>query len=208
MNIKITKSQLINILNEEDNLDFNKFNMIDAGLKALANNSDDAAVSAFGDAIIDNFSRQVDIDDRSMPDQITILPLDPGTFRVTSGFGPRNIGGGASKNHKGIDLGTRSGSPAFAVADGVVRSAKDTSHNNGCGGFVKIKHKDYTTKYCHLKEWVVKKGDKVEKGQIIGYTGGGKTDPFRGNSMGPHLHYEVVRGSTNINPTRVHSGLS
>ena len=208
MNIKITKSQLINILNEEDNLDSKKFNMIDLGLKALANNSDDGVVSALGDEIIDNFSRQLGIDDRSKPDEITILPLDPGTFKVTSGFGPRNIGGGASKNHGGIDLGTRSGSPAYAVADGVVRSAKDTSAGNGCGGFVKIKHKDYTTKYCHLKKWVVKKGDKVEKGQIIGYTGGGKNDPFRGNSMGAHLHYEVKRGGTNINPTRVHSGLS
>ena len=71
-------------------------------------------------------------------DQIDIWPVNGA--RLTSGFGPRNIGGSASKNHKGCDLGIPSGTPVYAVANGKVKSAKNTEPN-GCGGFIKIKHK-------------------------------------------------------------------
>jgi len=209
MIIKISKSQLINILNEEENSlsPEDKFSLLDAGLESLASNSDDPAIAALGDMIISSQLGKGDVNDEDYMNTVgDVLPLDPG-FRVSSGFGPRNIGGKASKNHGGIDLAVSSGTPAYAVANGVVKSSKNAK--GACGGFIKIKHKNYTTKYCHMTVFnIVKKGDQVKKGQLIGKTGGGKTDQYRGNSMGPHLHYEVSRGGRKLNPASVHSGLA
>ena len=55
---------------------------------------------------------------------------------------------------------------------------------------------------------IVKKGDQVKKGQLIGKTGGIKGSQFAGNSQGPHLHYEVLKGGTHVDPARVHRGLA
>ena len=207
MNIKITKSQLINILNEEKLSDEEKFSLIDAGLRTIASNSDDPAIAALGDLIISKQLGNIDKNDDDYMDTVgDLLPLDPG-FRVSSGFGPRNIGGGASKNHGGIDLAVPSGTPAYAVANGVVKSSKNAK--GACGGFIKIKHKNYTTKYCHMTVFdIVKKGDKVKKGQLIGKTGGTKGGKYAGNSQGPHLHYEVSRGGRKLDPASVHKGLA
>jgi murein DD-endopeptidase MepM/ murein hydrolase activator NlpD len=209
MIIKISKSQLINILNEEENSlsPEDKFTLLDAGLESLASNSDDPAIAALGDMIISSQLGKGDVSDEDYMNTVgDVLPLDPG-FRVSSGFGPRNIGGGASRNHEGIDLAVSSGTPAFAVANGVVKSSKNAGRS--CGGFIKIKHKGYTTKYCHMTVFdIVKKGDQVKKGQLIGKTGGIKGSRFAGNSQGPHLHYEVLKGGTHVDPARVHTGLS
>lgn len=209
MIIKISKSQLINILNEEENSlsPEDKFTLLDAGLESLASNSDDPAIAALGDMIISSQLGKGDVSDEDYMNTVgDVLPLDPG-FRVSSGFGPRNIGGGASRNHEGIDLAVSSGTPAFAVANGVVKSSKNAGRS--CGGFIKIKHKDYTTKYCHMTVFdIVKKGDQVKKGQLIGKTGGIKGSRFAGNSQGPHLHYEVLKGGRKLDPASVHSGLA
>lgn len=121
---------------------------------------------------------------------------------ITSKFGRRNIKvAGASKDHEGIDISTRSGSPVYAPLDGTVVSSRDTTPN-ACGGFIQLSHKDVKTKFCHLRQMVVKQGENVKKGQLIGYTGGGKTDPMHGVSTGPHLHYEILgRDNIAMNPT-------
>ena len=130
--------------------------------------------------------------------------------KITSGFGPRNIGGSATKNHKGVDLPATSGSPVYAPADGRVVTAKDTTPN-GCGGYVQLDHMGIglKTKFCHLKKWLVSQGQEVKKGQLIGYSGGASNDPYRGNSMGAHLHYEVLNSaSIAMNPKKVHSDMA
>lgn len=136
-------------------------------------------------------------------------PLGP-TYKVTSGFGMRNLGGSASTNHKGVDIGAPVGTAIYAVADGKVIRAGDTTPN-GCGGFIKLDHRGagLQTKYCHCSKWVVKGGEEVKKGQLIGYTGGAKGAQFAGNSSGPHLHYEVLdSGGIAFNPTKVHSNMA
>lgn len=136
-------------------------------------------------------------------------PLGPG-HKVTSGFGYRNIGGSATKNHKGVDISAQVGTPVYAPSDGVVLAATDTTPN-GCGGFVKINHigANVQTKFCHLSKWVVSKGDQVKKGQLIAYSGGQKGAQYAGNSMGPHLHYEVLdSGGLAMNPTKVHPDMA
>jgi len=106
----------------------------------------------------------------------------------TSGFGYR---WGAL--HGGIDLANAIGTPIYAVADGVVVDAGPTA---GYGAWVKLRHADGTvTLYGHINTWQVHIGQRVMAGDQIATIGN------RGNSTGPHLHFEVLLNGTNrINP--------
>jgi hypothetical protein len=128
-------------------------------------------------------------------------PLQGKTFSVTSNFGQRDTG-----NHKGIDLKAESGTRVVAAASGRVIKADTTSDPNGYGGQVSIRHdadgNTFYTKYAHLRKIDVSKGDIVNKGEVIGESGGGKNDPNRGRSTGPHLHFEILDStSKSIDPT-------
>ena len=126
-----------------------------------------------------------------------------GKAKISSPFGPRNIGPGRSKNHKGIDISFKSGTQLTSPLDGTVEKA---SPNVGrCGGFIMINHgnfngKNVKTKYCHIKKFDVSTGDQVKQGQNIGLSGGGKNDVGRGNATGPHLHFEVLENGVAVNP--------
>jgi murein DD-endopeptidase MepM/ murein hydrolase activator NlpD len=203
MKFILKESQLINIFKSEFGATLNESliaKFLDAYGKDMSSGDNS---SEYSGGLNPNFNYQ------GLPpenfDQIDIWPVNGA--RLTSGFGPRNIGGNASKNHKGCDLGIPSGTPVYAVANGKVKSAKNTEPN-GCGGFVKIKHKDYITKYCHLSQWSVSRGDEVAKGQQIGLSGGTKGAKFAGNSQGPHLHYEVLVNNKQVDPVKVHGALS
>jgi murein DD-endopeptidase MepM/ murein hydrolase activator NlpD len=212
MKIKLTESQLINTLkngyglNESEPEALANFLKTWADLKKDNETGDNSALGkmAFDAAMMNpNFDfENADLEDF---ETIDVWPVNNST--LTSGFGKRTINGVVG-NHGGVDLGVPTGTPVYSPANGVVVSAKNSAPNP-CGGFVKIKHDKYETKYCHLIRFdVVKQGDKVVKGQIIGYTGGGSNDPFKGNSYGPHLHYEVLVNGKNVNPTSVHTKLS
>lgn len=116
---------------------------------------------------------------------------------ITSGFGTRR-----GVQHKGIDIGVPSGTRVVAPANGVVVASVDDAKDGGkCGGFIKIKHETegqtFYTKYCHLKKRYARAGDGVNAGESIGLSGGGKDDPFKGNSESPHLHFELLDSSEN-----------
>jgi murein DD-endopeptidase MepM/ murein hydrolase activator NlpD len=126
---------------------------------------------------------------------------------ITSEFGFRSSTVGTS-NHKGIDISAKSGSPVYAPLDGIVIRSEDTTPNR-CGGHIRLDHTNIETKFCHLRQMVVKKGDKVKKGQLIGYSGGGKNDPMHGTATGPHLHYEILNKSgIAMNPITVQHNLA
>ncbi len=102
----------------------------------------------------------------------------------TSGFGYR---WGAL--HAGIDLAGPIGTPVYAASDGVVVDAGPTA---GYGAWVKIRHADGTvTLYGHVNTWDVQIGQRVFAGDQIATIGN------RGNSTGPHLHFEVLMGGDN-----------
>jgi murein DD-endopeptidase MepM/ murein hydrolase activator NlpD len=83
----------------------------------------------------------------------------------------------------------------FAAGDGVVSRANWFS---GYGKYVAIKHNGtYSTAYAHLSHIAVKAGQRVRQGQVIGRVGS------TGNSTGPHLHFEVLKGRTQINPVQL-----
>jgi len=141
----------------------------------------------------------------NIPSGVELMnPLGQSQYRISSNFNA-NRGG---RPHKSIDLSTPSGTPVYAPANGVVVSARDTTPN-GCGGFIKIEHANVVTKFCHLRKWVVSVGQNVKQGDIIGYTGGGRTDPYRGSSTGPHLHYEIQNKSgLALNPQQTQFGIA
>lgn len=113
--------------------------------------------------------------------------------RTTSHFGKRVDPFTKKKTfHGGIDLAAALGSPVYASAEGeVIFSGKKGAYGN----LIVIKHiLGYETRYGHLEEIFVKKGDKVRKNQEIGTVGS------TGRSTGPHLHFEVRRFHKNQKP--------
>lgn len=96
--------------------------------------------------------------------------------------------------HRAIDYAAPIGTPIRSVGDGTVVRA---GWNGGYGRFVSVRHNStYTTNYAHMSRIAVSYGQKVSQGQTIGYVGS------TGFSTGPHLHYEMVKFGTKINPLR------
>jgi murein DD-endopeptidase MepM/ murein hydrolase activator NlpD len=119
---------------------------------------------------------------------------------VTSKFGPRNINvPGASKNHQGVDLDARVGTPIRAPISGeVVEAAPDS--RGGCGGTIAIANGKIKHRFCHCSKIDVRVGDEVEQGDIVGLTGGAKGARGAGTSGAPHLHWEKYVSNVPINP--------
>jgi len=95
--------------------------------------------------------------------------------------------------HHGIDFVAPSGTSIYSTADGVIYKVRKSRH--GYGNQVIIKHSnDYKTRYAHLDNITVIKGQHINKGHIIGTLG------TSGLSTGPHLHYEILSNGKNIDP--------
>jgi Membrane proteins related to metalloendopeptidases len=97
------------------------------------------------------------------------------------------------KFHSGIDLTAPLDAEAYATGDGVVIDAQ--SNEWGYGNMVVIDHGyGYKTRYAHLNGFAVQKGQKVKRGQVVGYIGA------TGKATGVHLHYEVLKNDKQIDP--------
>lgn len=119
------------------------------------------------------------------------MPVDD--TRMSSSYGMRDhpvIGG--RRAHKGVDLASPTGTPVYATADGMV----DTARNFGSYGlYVRLEHgARLETRYAHMSRLAVAAGQRVKKGDVIGYVGS------TGRSTGPHLHYEVRIDGEAVNP--------
>jgi len=116
-------------------------------------------------------------------------------YNVTSGFGMRiHPILKTYRKHTGVDITAPRGTPVYATADGVVAWQQAAS---GYGTSVVINHGfSYQTLYAHLLKKVVSPGQKVKRGQLVGYVGN------TGLSIGPHLHYEVWKNGSPVNPVQ------
>lgn len=126
----------------------------------------------------------------------SICPLRGPNLHISMPFGPNiHPTKGNWYIHKGMDFSTyRSGDPILATASGQV---VNTYYDSGYGLNVILKHNHgFYTRYGHLSVINVQKGQMVEQGQIIGYSGN------TGISTGPHLHYEVHIGSDVVDPAK------
>lgn len=119
---------------------------------------------------------------------------------IASGFGYRNDPfTKARKMHEGMDFSAKTGTPIYATGDGVVKSADNSK--SGYGNHIEINHGfGYLTLYAHLSKYNCKAGQRVKRGDIIGYIGS------TGRSEGPHLHYEVHKDGKVVNPLNFYYG--
>ncbi len=123
----------------------------------------------------------------------------PVSFKyISSGYtsGPRYISAfkAYTSSHMAIDYAAAQGTPVRAVGNGKVTYSQ---YKSGYGNTLTIRHNEtYTTNYCHLSKFAVKRGQSVSQGQVIGYVGS------TGYSTGPHLHYEMVKNGAKVNPLK------
>jgi murein DD-endopeptidase MepM/ murein hydrolase activator NlpD len=115
--------------------------------------------------------------------------------RITSNYGwredPVNPVAGQMTFHRAVDMAGRMGDPVKAALKGTVLHV---DNNRNLGNFIILKHGEYQTLYAHLSAVSVKAGEQVSQGQVIGKVG------ETGYTTGPHLHFEVFRNGTRINP--------
>lgn len=114
--------------------------------------------------------------------------------RMASGFGYRiDPVYKTTKMHAGLDFAAPQGTPIYATADGVVATAGNTG--DGYGNHVVINHGyNYETLYGHMVRVKVRSGQKVHRGEVIGWVGS------TGKSTGPHCHYEVHKNGNPVDP--------
>lgn len=142
--------------------------------------------------------RQQDIM-RTLRDNRNILASMPSIWPVngfiSSSFGGRiSPFGRGSQFHKGLDIAGRVGTPIIAPADGTIIMA---GHDGAYGISVELNHGGgIVTKFAHMQRTVVKQGEYVRRGQVLGYVG------MTGRTTGPHLHYEVRLNGVPVNPMR------
>jgi murein DD-endopeptidase MepM/ murein hydrolase activator NlpD len=116
---------------------------------------------------------------------------------ITSPFGPRprESGPGASAFHHGLDIRAALGTPVHVTADGVVSFSGEMK---GSGNIVVVEHGlGYSTAYAHGSVNLVKVGQRVKRGDVIVSSGS------TGRATGPHVHYEVWKNGTQIDPLSV-----
>lgn len=114
---------------------------------------------------------------------------------VSSEFGQRDVANPiVSKNHTGIDIAADTGTVIQAAMEGTVTVSSTVGDY---GYHIKIVNNDVATLYAHCSKLYVKQGDVVTQGQEIAEVGS------TGKSTGPHLHFEIMRGSTYINPRNI-----
>ena len=119
---------------------------------------------------------------------------------MASGFGYRSDPfTKARKMHEGMDFTAKTGTPIYATGDGVVKNADNSL--SGFGNHIEITHGyGYLTLYGHLSKYKVRAGQRVKRGDIIGYVGS------TGRSEAPHLHYEVHKDGKVVNPINFYYG--
>ncbi len=120
--------------------------------------------------------------------------------RMASGYGWRSDPfTKARKMHYGMDFTAPRGTPLYASGDGKIIRADNNS--SGYGKHIRIEHGyGYMSLYAHLSKYNVKRGQKVKRGDLIGFVGS------TGRSEAPHLHYEVWKDKDRINPINFYYG--
>ncbi len=114
--------------------------------------------------------------------------------RMASGYGYRiHPIYKTRKMHSGMDFSAKTGTEIYATGDGKISKVRKS--RRGYGNHVVIDHGyGYKTLYAHMSKYIVRKGQKVKRGEVIGYVGS------TGTSVAPHLHYEVHKDGRKINP--------
>ncbi len=149
---------------------------------------------AYQQGSYEEISRLIKNQDNKLASMPAIQPVSNKELtRIASGFGMRiHPIYGIAKMHNGLDFTAPQGTPIYATGDGIVTTA---SFGNGCGNHVIINHGyGYETEYMHMIRIKAVEGQKVKRGEVIGWVGS------TGASTGPHCHYEVHINSMPVDP--------
>lgn len=130
-----------------------------------------------------------------------IKPVSQDESKMTSGYGYRyDPFTNKKKLHEGDDFSAKRGTEIIATADGIVKTSR---YYGSFGNYIEIDHGNgYITCYGHLHKRNVKKGQKVERGQLIGQVGN------TGRSTASHLHYEIKYKNKTLDPSEFYFDLS
>ena len=119
------------------------------------------------------------------------VPIKYTKFTSPYGYRTDPVYGG-KRFHYGVDLAAPEGTPIYASRSGKVITA---AYDSSCGYYVQINHGDgYRSVYMHMTHYIVKKGQQVSRGEVIGYCGS------TGKSTGPHLHFGISKNGSYVNP--------
>jgi murein DD-endopeptidase MepM/ murein hydrolase activator NlpD len=134
---------------------------------------------------------------KSFPGALPVQSPDPDL--LISGYGTRiNPWHKGKFHHDGIDFAGNRGGGVLATGNGTVILVKKTELTAGFGNYIEIDHgHGYVTRYAHLGEIKVRQGQRITKGQAIAIIG------VSGGSIAPHVHYEVLKDGSHIDPMRV-----
>lgn len=164
---------------------------------------------------LDVLTKQIVVQSRSL-DEITILAEEKEKLleaipaiqpvnnedltHMASGFGYRTDPfTKARKFHWGMDFTAPKGTPVYASGNGVVKRADNSA--SGYGRHIRIDHGfGYESLYAHLYKYNVRRGQKIKRGDLIGFVGS------TGRSEAPHLHYEIFKDNARINPINFYYG--
>lgn len=164
---------------------------------------------------IDILTKQIVVQSKSL-DEITILAKEKELLltaipaiqpvknenlrRIASGYGWRSDPfTKVKKFHNGMDFSAPRGTPVYATGDG--RIARADNRSTGYGNHIRVDHGyGYTTLYAHLYKYNVRRGQRVKRGDVIGFVGS------TGRSQGSHLHYEIFKDGEHINPINFYYG--
>lgn len=144
---------------------------------------------------LDSLSKKVDYYDeegKGLKTMFLKAPLD--YFRISSRFSPKRFHPVQMtwKAHKGTDYAAAQGTPIKTTASGIVEK---TGYTAGNGNFVKVKHNGtYSTQYLHMSKILVRQGQRVEQGQVIGKVGS------TGLATGPHVCYRFWKNGVQVDP--------
>ncbi|MCJ7758228.1 MAG: M23 family metallopeptidase [Gillisia sp.] len=164
---------------------------------------------------IDILTKQIVVQSKSL-DEITILAKEKELLltaipaiqpvknenlrRIASGYGWRSDPfTKVKKFHNGMDFSAPRGTPVYATGNG--RVARADNRSTGYGNHIRVDHGyGYTTLYAHLYKYNVRRGQRVKRGDVIGFVGS------TGRSQGSHLHYEIFKDGEHINPINFYYG--
>jgi len=138
-----------------------------------------------------------DLEGRSVRRAFILKPIE--FARISSRFssGRRHPILNTIRAHRGVDYAANTGTPIMATADGVVIKR---GPNGGLGNAIEIRHPNgFVTRYGHMSSFAsgISVGTRVKQEDVIGYVG------MTGLATGPHLHYEMIRSGTHVDPLAV-----
>jgi len=137
-------------------------------------------------------------DDKGQSARKALLKTPIDGARLSSGYGVRmHPILGYTRMHRGIDFAAPTGTPIYAAGRGTIEKL---GRIRGYGNYIRINHTDrYATAYAHMSRFArgLRIGSHVKQGDVIGYVGA------TGEATGPHLHYEVLVDSAQVNPMKV-----